>query len=51
MDTKIFSKFPYEKPKSRELIQACKGGNSDIVADLLHENRFLVYDFDQVLNA
>lgn len=48
MESKIFSSYPFQKPKSKELIMACKSGNFDHARELLYENKFLVYDFDQV---
>ena len=50
MDNKIMSKRPYEKKCSKEFIYACKNGDIETVKKLLKYNKYLVYDFDQVIN-
>ena len=50
MENRIFSSYPYEKPKSKELMMHVKKGSIDPTRELLSDNRFLVYDFDQVFS-
>lgn len=45
----MFSKTPYEKENSHELIMAVKLGDIKAVTKYLKVNRYLVYDFDHVL--
>jgi len=45
----VFSKKPYQKEGSYELIKAAKRGNVEIMKKLLDYNRFLIFDFDNVL--
>ena len=44
----IFSKNPYQKAYSKELIEAVKTGNIPFIKELLNFNKYLVYDFDNV---
>lgn len=46
MKHKIFSKKPYEKPLSKELIHAAKKNNVEELRNLLEMNPYLVFDFD-----
>lgn len=45
----VFSKKPYQKEGSYELIRAAKRGDLETMKKLLNFNRFLVFDFDDVL--
>lgn len=51
MTQNIFSSKPFQKKDSYELIQACKRGDDQKVKDLLKFNKYLVYDFDYVINS
>ncbi len=45
----IFSKTPFEKASSEELIKAAKNGDARSVSSILIQHgKYLVYDFDQV---
>lgn len=44
----VFSTVPYQKPGSRELIHAAKHGKVEDLLDLLKQNRFLIFDFDNI---
>lgn len=46
MKNKVFSKKPYEKPLSKELIHATKKNGFEEVKNLLLINPYLVFDFD-----
>lgn len=46
---KIFSRQPYEKPNSYQLIKAVKAGDARTVKKLLETNRYLVFDYDHVI--
>ena len=48
MTNQIFSKNPYEKKHSRELIDAVKEGDVLSILEYLSYNKYLVYDFDSV---
>ena len=50
INEKVFSSIPFEKPYSREFIKAAKEGNIAIITTLLKTNRYLVHDFDHVIN-
>ena len=45
---KVFSKNPFEKEGSYELIEAAKFGEINKLLKLLKENKNLVYDFDYI---
>ena len=46
LNKKIFSKRPYEKIGSSELVMAVKKNQLYKVQSHLKKNRFLVYDYD-----
>jgi ankyrin repeat protein len=46
MINEIFSNRPFQKPNSQRLIQAAKLNDIETCTELLHKNRYLVYDFD-----
>lgn len=47
----VFSKTPFQKKHSREFIDAVKYGDYDLVEYMVKfSNRYLVYDFDYVIN-
>lgn len=45
----ILSKRPYEKPYSKELIQAVRAGDILTTTTFVYLDRFLLYDFDHFL--
>lgn len=50
MKTKIFSTKAFEKPFSREYFKAVKENELFKVKDLLCKNRYLIFDFDDVIS-
>ena len=48
MENGIFSKQPFQRPNSLEFITAIKEGNLKKAMILLQNDKFLVYEFDQV---
>eukprot|EP00825_Cyclidium_porcatum_P051540 TRINITY_DN9516_c0_g1_i2.p1 TRINITY_DN9516_c0_g1~~TRINITY_DN9516_c0_g1_i2.p1 ORF type:complete len:377 (+),score=58.27 TRINITY_DN9516_c0_g1_i2:753-1883(+) len=44
----VFSTIPFQKEGSRILIQAAKHGKQEIVEQLLKQNEYLVFDFDNI---
>lgn len=48
MNNKVFSRMPYEKEGSKEMMIALKTGVYTDVKDYLIRNKYLVYDFDHV---
>jgi len=48
MRNNVFSKKPFEKIFSYELITATKHNDIIKCTDLLQKNKFIVYDFDYV---
>lgn len=48
MAGKVFSKTPFAKEGSYQLIEAAKFGKIDLIVELLERNPYLVYDFDYV---
>ena len=49
MENNIFSKKPFQRPNSYEFINAVKEGSLKKAIEILQNDRFLVYEFDQVI--
>lgn len=48
LKNKIFCTKPYEKPFSKEFLLSSRLGDIEKAKNLLHVNKYLVYDFDNV---
>jgi len=46
--TPIFPSKPYEKQESKSFLRACQNGKYNEVKELLQQDRYMVYQFDEV---
>lgn len=50
MNNQVFSKKPYQKEGSYDFIKATKNGNLNLMKKLLDFNKYLIFDFDDVID-
>ncbi len=48
IDDQVIPEKPYERPGSQKFFNAVKAGDLKIVEQLLRQNRYYVYDFDNI---
>lgn len=44
----VIPKKPYERPGSHKFINAAKSGDYEVVCKMLKNNKYFVYDFDDI---
>ena len=49
MENNLFSKIPFQRANSHEFITAEKEGNMKKIISIFNLDRFLVFEFDQVI--